>query len=115
MRQSAGRLVASIFFQCSTVYYCDVIKQKLCKHSTSLYFFCLRVSFCEKMAMMDHQKPSPLGMSRIPAGTGPVGAGPDRFVPTQKELDKIQNAIHDPTFRAMLVDYAKQMNDPNNR
>ena len=75
------------------------------------------MSFCEKMAMMDHQKPSnPLGMSRIPAaGSGPAGTGPDRFVPTQKELDKIQNAIHDPTFRAMLVDYAKQMNDPNNR
>ena len=55
-------------------------------------------------------------MSRIPAaGSGPAGTGPDRFVPTQKELDKIQNAIHDPTFRAMLVDYAKQMNDPNNR
>ena len=100
----------------STVYCCDVIKQKLCKHSTSIS----SVSVCRfvtNMAMMDHQKPmSPLGMSRIPAaGSGPVGSGPDRFVPTQKELDKIQNAIHDPTFRAMLVDYAKQMNDPNNR
>jgi len=61
------------------------------------------------MAMMDQELPKPAG-SRFPDQSGNSG-----FVPTQNELDKISSAIQDPTFRSMLVDYANQMNDPNNR
>ena len=62
------------------------------------------------MAMMDQELPNNHGMDSR-RFQGPSG----QFVPTQNELDKISSAIQDPTFRSMLVDYANQMNDPNNR
>ena len=57
-----------------------------------------------KMANVDQELP--VGMNRI--------AG-DRVVPTKSELDKISSALQDPKFRELLIDYANQMNSPNNR
>ena len=56
------------------------------------------------MANVDQELP--VGMNRI--------AG-DRVVPTKSELDKISSALQDPKFRELLIDYANQMNSPNNR
>ena len=61
------------------------------------------------MANVDQE--IPVGMTRFP---GNPGAG-DRIVPTKNELDKISSALTDPKFRELLIDYANQMNSPNNR